>query len=56
MATKAFYTYIDQNDPYKKYTTDNDNKFTAVLNDQPGMEVLGEVAAYDKIIAEAKQE
>ena len=54
MPKKAFYTYLDPNDPYKKYKTDDDNKFTAVLNDQPGNLILGEVAAYDKIIAEAK--
>lgn len=49
---KKFYTYINQNDPYLKYQSDN--TYTGVFNDCPGMEVLGEVAAYDKILAEAK--
>ena len=51
---KAFYSYTDPNDPYKKYNLKNDNKFTSILNDHPNGYVLGEIATYDKIIAEAK--
>ena len=51
---KIFYTYLTPEDPYRKYTTNYDNKFTGVLNDQPGNMILGEVACYDKIINEAK--
>jgi hypothetical protein len=53
MALKIFYTFTDNNDPFTKYPTTND--YTAVLNDSPYSPVLGEIAAYDKILAEAKQ-
>lgn len=49
---KMFYTFTDINDPFTKYPTTND--YTAILNDSPYNPVLGEIAAYDKILAEAK--
>ena len=49
---KMFYTFTDINDPFTKYPTTND--YTAILNDSPYSPVLGEIAAYDKILAEAK--
>lgn len=52
MALKIFYTFTDINDPFTKYPTTND--YTAILNDAPDSPYLGEIAAYDKILAEAK--
>jgi hypothetical protein len=52
VALKIFYTYTDINDPFTKYPTTND--YTAILNDAPDSPYLGEIAAYDKILAEAK--
>ena len=49
---KVFYTFRDINNSTLKYEASND--FTAVMNDSPMGDVLGEIAVYDKILAEAK--
>lgn len=49
---KVFYSFRDINNSTLKYEASND--YTAVMNDSPMGDVLGEIAVYDKILGEAK--